>query len=176
MHHLEQGEIVAYPTEGLYGLGCNPYDVQAVLRLVALKQRSLSQGLVLIASQYDQFTSLLASLPKKQAAHVQASWPGPFTWVWPCAPGAPNWLTGGRDSLAIRVTAHPIAAALCRLFGAPLVSTSANLSGHPPAHTALDVRRIFGEEIDYIVHGELSGAVHATQICDARTGQVLRRG
>ena len=176
IHHLDQGEIIAYPTEGLYGLGCNPYDGQAVLQLLALKQRPLSRGLILIASHFDQLTPLLATLPKNQAARVQASWPGPNTWVWPCVPEVPHWLSGGRDTLAVRVTAHPIAAALCNAFGAPLVSTSANLSGHPPAHTALDVHRIFSEEIDYILHGDLSGTMQATGIRDARTGQVLRKG
>lgn len=86
------------------------------------------------------------------------------------------WLTGNHTTLAVRVTAHPLAAALCDAFGGPLISTSANISGRPPARTALRVRQIFGDQVEQILHGELAGRKRPTEIRDARTGRVLRKG
>lgn len=173
---LEAGGIIAYPTEAVYALGCSPYDAQTVLKLLRLKQRPLSMGLVLIAAHFRQFEPLLAPLPARTVARVQASWPGPVTWTWPCRPEAPVWLRGDHDTLAVRVTAHPLAAALCEAFGTPLVSTSANLSGHPPARTPLRVRGNFGNRIDYILHGALGALEQVSEIRDARSNRVLRGG
>ena len=173
---LENGGIICYPTEGCYGLGCNPYDGQTVIRLLDIKHRPLSMGLVLIASNFNQLEPLLAPLPKQRLAQVQATWPGPVTWSWPCVPEAPKWLTGDHETLAVRITAHPLANALCKAFDGPLISTSANISGHPPARTALRVHHIFNQRVDYILHGELSGRKRPTEIRDALTGRALRRG
>ena len=173
---LEDSAILAYPTEGCYGLGCNPYDGPAVLRLLEIKRRPLHMGLVLIASNFYQLKPLLTGLPAKRAAAVQSTWPGPITWTWPCIPEVPRWLTGGRSTLAVRVTAHPLAAALCAAFGGPLVSTSANIHGCVPADTAVRVHCIFGNQVDCTLHGELSGRKRPTEMRDARSGRVLRKG
>ncbi len=173
---LESGGIIAYPTEGCYGLGCNPFNGQAVLHLLEIKNRPLCVGLVLIASSFNQLKPLLKPLHKQRAADVRLTWPGPVTWSWPCIPEVPKWLTGNHTTLAVRVTAHPLAAALCDAFGGPLISTSANISGHPPARTALRVRQIFADQVGRILHGELAGRQRPTEIRDARTGRVLRKG
>ncbi len=111
---LRGGGIVAYPTEGVYGLGCDPLDGAAVTRLLALKGRSRRKGLILIAASFERVRPFLAPLDPELEAAARADWPGPVTWVLPAAPATPAWLTGGRQTLAVRVTAHPVAAALCR--------------------------------------------------------------
>lgn len=174
VRRLEAGGVIAYPTEAVYGLGCNPFDGQAVLKLLAIKRRCINQGLILIASRFEQLAPLLLPIPAANARKAMASWPGPFTWTWPCLPEVPDWLTGEHETLAVRVTAHPVAAALCEAFGGPLVSSSANRSGHAPARSPLQVRREFGDQTDYIIHGPLSGLAQPTRIRDVMTGRLLR--
>lgn len=172
---LRRGGVVAYPTEGVYGLGCDPLDPLAVQRVLALKGRSSRKGLILIAADYAQVRPFLVP-PGRQLGHrLRRDWPGPVTWVLPAAPGVPGWLTGGRDTLAVRVTAHPLSAALCRVFGRALVSTSANRSGASPARSALAVRRLFGDGVATILHGPLGGLSGPTPIRDGTTGGLLRR-
>jgi len=177
---LRAGGVVAYPTEAVYGLGCDPRQAAALARLLALKQRPAERGLILIASEFDQLAPFLAPLDAAREARCAATWPGPVTWAWPAAPDLPAALTGGRGTLAVRVTAHPVAAALCRAFGGALVSTSANPHGSPPARDADAVRTAFGAAfgaaLDAVLDGPCGGAVGPTEIRDALTGAVLRAG
>ena len=173
---LRGGGVIAYPTEAVYGLGCDPLDPHAVERLLALKERPVDKGLILVAARFDQLTPFLRPLTADIRQRVEPTWPGPVTWLLPAAPNTPWWLTGAHDSLAVRVTAHPGTAALCKAFGGPLVSTSATLAGHPPARTALTVRRVFGDAVDYILPGELGDAKRPSEIRDAVSGHVLRQG
>ncbi len=173
---LRRGGLLAYPTEAVFGLGCDPLRPDAVLRLLRLKRRPLRAGLILIAADPDQLAPYLAPLPAARRRVVNATWPGPVTWIWPARPGTPDWLTGGRDSIAVRLTAHPLARALCRAWGGALVSTSANPHRRPPARTALQVRRYFGDHLDLILHGATGPARRPTEIRDARTGARLRAG
>ncbi len=165
--------MLAYPTEAVWGLGCDPFNALAVLRVLALKGRSPARGLIVLAAEYEQLAPLVRFPDPETRQRVLASWPGPVTWLLPASPGVPPWLTGGRDTLAVRVTAHPVAAGLCRVAG-PLVSTSANPAGRPPARRALQVRRWFTGGIDLLVPGETGGARSPSRIIDARSGRRLR--
>ena len=107
---------------------------------------------------------------------MRRSWPGPVTWLLPARPETPQWLCGAHESIAVRVTAHPLAAALCRAADGALVSTSANLSGRPAARTALQVQRIFGDSLDYVLHGDVGGRETPSDIKDALSGAVIRAG
>lgn len=171
-----KGGVIAYPTEAVFGLGCDPRNETAVRRIIALKARDAGKGLILIASSIEQLLPFLAPFTDERRAQFASTWPGPVTWVVPAKDSVSSSLSGGRDTLAVRVTAHPIARALCEITGMALVSTSANKSGHPPLRTALQVRRHFHDEIDYIVPGECGGARKPTEIRDARTGKILRAG
>lgn len=173
---LRTGGIVAYPTEGVYGLGCLPDDAAAVERLLALKGRDADQGLIVIGARFDQIEPFLAPITPAQRAQLDATWPGPVTWVVPANERTPRWLTGGRDTIAVRVTAHPIAAALCEAADSALVSTSANRHGRPPARTALAVRRAFGDDVDDVLAGECGPLAGPTEIRDLASGRVLRAG
>ncbi len=173
---VKAGGIIAYPTEAVYGLGCDPRDDAAVLRLLALKQRPLSKGLILIAARFEDLQPYIATLSAETRSKVCRTWPGPVTWLLPARPEVPYWLRGSHAALAVRVTAHPLAAALCRACGGVLVSTSANISDRPPARNALAVRRYFGVDIDYVLSGALGGLDRPTPIIDARSGRLVRSG
>jgi L-threonylcarbamoyladenylate synthase len=171
---VKAGGIVAYPTEAVYGLGCDPRDGAAVMRLLTLKQRPIAKGLILIAARFEDLQPFLVALPAETRSKIQKTWPGPVTWLLPARPEVPYWLRGNHDALAVRVTAHPLAAALCRACGGVLVSTSANISKRPPVRTALAVRRSFGADIDYVLNGELGGLDKPTTIIDAGSGRIVR--
>lgn len=173
---LTSGGVIAYPTEAVFGLGCDPLNEKAVRRLLALKGRPIAKGLIVIAAHLAQLEPLLIPLDDQLRNRLQATWPGPITWLAPARPKVPGWLRGRHDTLAVRVTAHPVAAALCKLWGGPLVSTSANLGGRPPARTALAVRGRFGRRLDYIVPGVVGGAERPTEIRDLHSGRVIRPG
>ncbi len=100
--------------------------------------------------------------------------PAPITWVVTADPQAADWITGGRPTIAVRITRHPVAADLCRLSETPLVSTSANRAGRAPARTALTVRKQFGRQIDLVISGQTGDQLNPTEIREARTGAVLR--
>lgn len=171
---LGAGGLVAYPTEAVFGVGCDPWNPDAIRRLLALKRRPEAKGLILIAAEPGQLDGLVQTGGAAWAAAC-ATWPGFVTWVLRAAPSAPPWLGVGRPrTLAVRVTAHPVAAGLCRAFGDALVSTSANLAGRPPARTVLAVRRAFPRGLDLIVHGPLGGEARPSPIRDAETGRTVR--
>lgn len=171
--HIATGGVIAYPTETVYGLGCDPFNGAAVLRLLDLKHRNIDQGVILIASEFVQLEPLLLPLTPAVRKRVTARQAKPVTWVLPCSPDIPVWLRGSHSTLAVRVTVHPYAAALCDEWSGPLVSTSANLHGHRPATSALQIRNAFGEDLDYILHGDC-GTGYASTIRDGLTGKVLR--
>jgi L-threonylcarbamoyladenylate synthase len=173
-HWVARGGLVAYPTEAVYGLGCDPRDGAAVRRLLALKARPEDKGLIVIAADWAQVEPLVLSLSPERMAAIRATWPGPVTWLLPARRETPCWLTGDHATLAVRVTAHPLAAALCQRWGGPLVSTSANRAARPPARSALAVRRALGSGLDYVLAGPCGGAARPSSICDGVTGAVLR--
>ncbi len=173
-HALARGGVVAYPTEAVWGLGCEPLNRHAVDQLLGLKKRQGGKGFILIAAEFEQVAPFIAPVPKAKLKPALDSWPGPHTWLMPAADWVPRYLTGGRATLAVRVTAHPVASALCRAYGGPIVSTSANISGRPPARTALQVRQMFGSDLDYILPGETGGLVKPTPIRDLMTGKLVR--
>ena len=173
-HALRHGGIIAYPTEAVYGLGCDPLNAPAVLRLLALKNRPVEKGLILIASDFQQLAPFVRAPEPEMMRRISATWPGAVTWLLPALVTTPAWLRGAHDTLAVRVTAHPQAAALCRAFGGALVSTSANPAGRPPARHPLRVRHYFSGSLDCILSGAVYSHTKPTEIRDAVTGKVIR--
>lgn len=171
---LQQGGLFAYPTEAVYGLGCDPFNRAAVERLCALKQRSIEQGLILIAANFSQIEKLIAPLSEEILQRAKSTWPGPYTWVFPRSELVPDWISGDHPTIALRVTAHPIAAAICQQFGGAIISTSANRHGHAPARTAEEVRAMLGDKVDFIVEGEVGGLAQPTPIRDGVSGEIFR--
>jgi L-threonylcarbamoyladenylate synthase len=173
---LQAGGIVAYPTEGVFGIGCLPDDLDAVRRILAVKQRSWRKGLALIAASIEQLEPLVELPGGAMRAQILATWPGPATWVLPVRVRECRLLTGGRGTLAVRVTAHPVARALCAKAGSALVSTSANRTRRAPLRSALAVRRRLGADVDFVLGGALGGLSGPTPIRDGRNGAILRPG
>ncbi len=174
---LQQEEVIAYPTEAVFGLGCDPDSEKAVNALLALKQRPWQKGLILIAANYEQLKPYVndAALSDAQREAIFSVWPGPVTWVIPARPETPRWLTGSFDSLAVRVSDHPLVQQLCAQYGKPVVSTSANLSGQEPCRTTDEVRIQFGPSLP-VLTGQVGGRLNPSEIRDALTGKQFRQG
>ena len=173
---LQQGGVIAYPTEAVYGLGCDPFNESAVLHVLELKKRSVSKGLIIIAAHWEQLQSYIQPIDNEKMINILSSWSTPITWVFPAAKTVPSWIKGDHESVAVRITTHPIAHSLCEGFGRPIVSTSANLKDQTPAKSAAEVKSQFPSGIDCIIEGELGKLTKPTEIRDAITGKVLRGG
>lgn len=173
---LKSGGVIAYPTEAVWGLGCDPFDEAAVLRLLAIKQRPVEKGLILIAADLAQLQPLLdlSAVPEPRLAEVLAAWPGPNTWVLPASAAVPRWITGAHAGIAVRISAHPTVVALCRACGGPLVSTSANLAGAPAAFRRGQLDPAVLALVDGVTEGETGGLAQPTPIRDALSGHVFR--
>lgn len=172
---LRAGGVVAYPTESVYGLGCDPLDESAVERILACKGRAATAGLILLADHPSRLEPFIDPSPAERR-RMLSTWPGPVTWVCRASGAAPPWITGGRETVAVRVTAHRIAAALSRSADMAIVSTSANQTGRPPCRSALQVRIRMHGDVDYVLSGPTGGRARPSEIRDAHTGAILRAG
>lgn len=169
------GGVGAYPTEGVWGLGCDPWNEDALARLIALKGRGSEKGLIVIAADPEQLEGLVEWPSSSKACdEILATWPGPVTWVMPASPTLPPLLTGGRNTIAVRVTHHQPVIDLCQSVGLPLVSTSANRSGHPACRSGWRVKRVFGDRLDWFLPGPLGGQKGPSEIREAGSGRILR--
>ncbi|MFC3023788.1 Sua5/YciO/YrdC/YwlC family protein [Vibrio zhugei] len=175
---LVRGEVIAYPTEGVFGVGCDPDNPLAIQKLLTLKQRSKEKGLILIAANYEQLLPYVNEnvLTEEQRAHVKQTWPGPVTWIMPASEHVSSWVTGQFDSVAVRVSDHPLVQSLCQAYGKPITSTSANLSGMPPCMTTQDVEQQLRHGLGAILAGETGGRERPTEIRDAKTLHIVRQG
>lgn len=171
--HLKQGGVIAYPTESCYGLGCDPRNRRAVMKLLRLKGRPQSKGLILIGSDFTQLRAYAAPLSAAQLGTMAPSWPGPVTWLLPVAKRTPPWLRGRHKGIAVRVTAHGPAAWLCHGLNSPLVSTSANRAGLRPARSYRECYQAFGPDV-LVVPGLIGRRRRPSAIIDLLTGAQVR--
>ncbi len=171
---VKQGGVIAYPTEAVFGIGCDPCNKEAVMRVAEIKSRPVDKGFILIASQASQLDMFCDITNEHFLRRVKNTWPGPNTWVFPVADTCPQWLRAGQAGIAVRISAHPPVITLCDTLESALISTSANLSGEEPAKTAQQVREIFGDAIHYIVESKVGDLTHPTTIRDVSDGRVIR--
>ena len=171
--HLRCGGLIAYPTESCYGLGCDPRNRNAVLRLLKLKQRPQRKGLILIADKYAQLAPYLQSLTPAEQDALKNDGAQAITWLMPAKPSCPRWLRGAHDTLAVRLTAHPEAAALCNALDMALVSTSANRSGGKPARTYAQCQRLFGAQV-WVLPGRVGKRKKPSTIWAWTDGRIVR--
>lgn len=171
--HLKQGGVIAYPTESCYGLGCDPRNRRAVMKLLRLKSRPQYKGLILIGSDFIQLSPYAAPLTQAQIRKLVPSWPGPVTWLLPVANNTPPWLRGRHKSIAVRVTAHSLAARLCQGLNMALVSTSANRSGLKPARNYRACIKAFGHEA-LVLPGLIGRCRRPSTIMDIVSGARIR--
>lgn len=170
---IRAGAVIAYPTEAVWGLGCDPWNEEAVERLLAIKSRLPDKGLILVADNIHQFDFLFEDFPGTWMDRMASTWPGPNTWLVPHENLLPEWITGVHDTVALRVSDHPTVRDLCSLVG-PLVSTSANPQGRPAARTRIRVEQYFRGQIDLVLGGNLGGRKNPSVIRDLATGKVVR--
>jgi len=171
-----QGGIIAYPTEAVFGLGCDPDNSQAIEKLLSIKNRSPDKGLILLAASYSQLLPYIddSKIPQDKLDSVLSQWPNGITQLIPKSSGTHKLLTGIFPTIAVRVTSQPDVVALCNKFNKPIVSTSANLSGQQPAKTWQDVEETLSDAIDFIIKGKTLGYTQPSKIIDALTGETIR--
>lgn len=172
---LRDGGVIAYPTEAVYGFGCDPFNSQAVFKLLSIKRRQPEKGVILVASDWHQIESLTQPIAPQLLSHIQSTWPGPNTWVFPASDLVPTWIRGHHETIALRISAHPVVHELCERFCGPIVSTSANIEGHPSKRDYRTCYIAFKDSVDYIFQGRCGGANNPSTIRDAITNQILRR-
>ncbi|MEQ1776535.1 MAG: L-threonylcarbamoyladenylate synthase, partial [Burkholderiales bacterium] len=150
---LRAGGLVAFPTETVYGLGADASNPDAIKKVFAAKGRPHDHPLIVHVASSSQLTEWARDIPS--AAHTLAKkfWPGPLTLILKRAPGVSDLVTGGQDTVAIRVPSHPVAQALLQAFGGGVVGPSANRFGRVSATTADHVRQEFGDAVDCILDG-----------------------
>lgn len=174
-HSLRQGGVWAYPTEAVWGLGCDPECDDAVIELLELKDRPWEKGLIMVAGSVEQIEHLLAPLAPEVRERVVGYWPGPVTVLLPDPEEQVSPLVRGRhESIAVRVSAYQPVIDLCEAYGGPLVSTSCNPAGREPARYSWQVRRYFEGCLDGILPGRVGGDARPSRIIDAVSGRVLR--
>ena len=171
---LKRGGVIAYPTEHCFGLGCDPKNRAAIERVLKIKQRSAEQGLILIASSTAQVELVAELQAAARLTQILESWPGPVSWLLTARENVSELVRGRHTTVAMRVTAHPVALLLCELFGGAIISTSANRHAESALLTAHAVAHEMGGELDYILAADVGGAAQASQIRDGATGAILR--
>lgn len=173
-HILHASGVIAYPTETVWGLGCDPFNLSALERVINIKRRDADKGLILVAADISQFDFLLADCSENDLEKLKASWPGAVTWLVPHKNRVPHLVHGKFDTVAIRVSSHPMVQALCQQFGGPIVSTSANFSGKPTVTSAIQARTVLGPYLDFILQGPVGLAKSPSRIIDLSSGRVIR--
>jgi len=171
---LNQGKVIAYPTESVYGLGCDPNNLQAIERLLQIKSRCQSKGLILIAGDIRQLEPWVDFAQIADLNQLLNSWPGHETWLVPMPKDVSPLLSGQHDTLAVRVTAHPIVRKLCQHFNGAITSTSANRNGQKEATSLFSTRKYFGSKVDYYLPGDVTGNLRPSRIRDGVSGQLIR--
>lgn len=173
---LVDGKVIVYPTEAVWGIGCDPRNEAAVLKLLELKNRPVEKGLILIANDYGQLLPYVddKSIPMHKRADIFSRWPGPVTWLLPAASDAPQWITGGSELIAVRVTDHPTVKRMCVEFGGAIVSTSANITGEPTPKTISEIEKVFADGVAAYVDESLGGNTQPSKIINGFTGETMR--
>ncbi len=171
---LQSSGVIAYPTETVWGIGCDPRQPSALRRVINLKKRDAQKGLILIAGDIKQFDFLLHDLPIEQKVKLENSWPGAVTWLVPHHNRVHPLVHGQFSTVAIRVSNHRIVKELCAQFNGPIVSTSANLAGQSTIQNAIQAMKFLGHDLDFILQGPLGDTSAPSRIIDLQTGHIIR--
>ena len=171
---LTGGGVIAYPTEGVFGLGCLPDNLQAVTRLLEIKQRDPTKGLILIAAEPSQLEGWVSDEDLRRLPSPNRDLA--ITWITQAGPKSGPLLRGDHPGIAVRITTHPVAAAICRAVASPITSTSANLAGEPVVNDSSALLNSFESLVDYVVPGDCGPTTGASEIRRLEDGEVLRSG
>lgn len=172
---LHSGDVIAYPTEGVWGLGCLPENESATMRILTLKNRSWEKGLILLGSSLKQLQPYVL-LSDHECEVLESTIGQGVTYLVEKSEKVPAWISGTHHKVAVRLTNHITVRGICESVSQPIVSTSANIAGRPAAKTRMQLLSSFGQQIDYIVPGQLGGRHGASEIIDLESGNVIRQG
>jgi L-threonylcarbamoyladenylate synthase len=162
---IRAGGIIVYPTETLYGIGANAWDVRAIERVRALKQRTDARPILILIADREILGSLVARVTPSATRLMEAFWPGPLTLVFPASREVPTALTQGRGTIGIRLSGSPLCRRLVEICSCPLTSTSANPSGGDVLHSVQEIREVFPTGIDlFLDAGPLQAELPSTVI------------
>lgn len=173
-----RGGVVVFPTTGLYGLGADALNAQAISKIFSMKGRSKAKPILVLISGIDMLEPLVSHVPPAARKIMETFWPGGVTIVLEAVPGLPANLTAGTGKIGVRMPAHPVAAALVRATGIPITGTSANISGAGGCSSVSGIDPALAERVDMILNaGPLRGGAGST-VVDASSGRihVLREG
>jgi len=173
VHALSRGAVIGYPTDTIWGFGCDPLDPESVARILQIKQRPVDKGLILLSSRLE-FCDAYIELDQAKRDIIQLPAKRPTTWLVAASDACPPWIRGNHATVAIRITDHPLLSYLCERLQSPLVSTSANHAGKSPARNSLQLRRQFSEQLDFIVTGFKTGNARPSEIKSLASGSLLR--
>jgi L-threonylcarbamoyladenylate synthase len=171
---VNNGGIIVYPTESVYGLGCNPFDQKSVEKLLLLKKRNVDKGLILIASHVQHILPLIKPIEANDLSRALKTWPGHHTWVFPKSKIVPYWVSGKYESIAVRVSKNPIVIELCQNLNSPLISTSANISTENELCSISDIKSVFGNQVDFYLDAPTGKESKPSTIHDAHTNTIIR--
>lgn len=176
-HTLKEGGVIICPTEGVYGISAVVNNSAAITRVINMKKRALNKGLIVVAADVSMLDGVVnfAALSADSMRLLHEKWPGHATFIVPTSTQINPLLTGGRNTLAVRVTAFPLLQALCREVGSPIISTSANISGSEPLKTIEELEATFADKVDYILDEPCQGLSKPSTIFDAQSGAILRQ-
>ncbi len=170
---LSSGGVIAYPTESVFGLGCDASNIQAIERILKIKQRDSNKGLILLVSDIRQASHFIRPLNIKSVSKLNTTSNQATTWLLAKSSETPKLISGEHSKIAIRVTNHPIARALCHELGSPIVSTSCNFNGEPPFSKAALIPNHLATHLDLILKGDCGGQA-PSKIVDFMTGEQIR--
>ena len=171
--HLKSGEVIGYPTEAVYGIGCDPWNQSSVEKIAKIKGRKKRQTFLMVASSIDQLTDLIDI--SRLSSQVKSSWPGHTTWLIKAKENVPYWLQDEQtNKVGVRISNHPLVRELCSEYGKPIISTSANISGKEEIKNQQEFIRTFSSNINYLVDGDLGDYDKASMIIDMETNRKIR--
>ncbi len=175
---LREGGVVGYPTDTVYGLGAAIFNASAVSTLFTIKGRSRQQGVPVLIASDSQLREVAADVPAVALKLAERFWPGQLTLVLPRHPDLPLLVTGGAQTVAVRLPDHPCPQALVSACGSPITGTSANRHGGPDPLTAEDVQRQLGNRVGLILDGGPSARNVPSTVLDVTEDppRVLRDG
>jgi L-threonylcarbamoyladenylate synthase len=171
-HIIKNGGIIAYPTDTIYGLGCDPYNADAVERINIIKQRPLNKQFILLAGDIEQVRTLISITVEQEKIITQDA--EPTSWVVSASEQAPAWLTDRNHMLTIRISRHDEVKKLCRALGHAVISTSANISGKRPAKNAIELHKYFHQEVDKILLSNKAQATRPSKIIRLCDNYIIR--
>ncbi|MBI4211537.1 MAG: threonylcarbamoyl-AMP synthase [Deltaproteobacteria bacterium] len=175
---LKAGQVLAYPTETIYGLGADVLNRKAVKRIYELKARDVGLPISILVADLAMLREFVAEVSDAALSLIRRFWPGPLTILFPAAPKIPKELITNTSKIGIRISSHPIAAALVSRFGGPITTTSANLSGYPPSLTAKHITKYFGEKLSCIIDGGVCEPSKGSTVVDLseESMRIVREG